>query len=114
MKKPATALWKKTEIRQLAKRINELASEAAMVYLPEVDDIILSKCKDKHRIETLLDGILGICWDKTMLGLFKKLCKYYYDIDPRATVEYVHIYRDMWDEESLAKGSGVRRIKNVK
>ena len=85
-----------------------------MIYLPEVEDIIASGSKDQRRIEVLLDRMLDFCWDKIILGLFKKLCRYYYDIDPRATVEYVHIYRDMWDEESLIKGSGVRRIKNVK
>ena len=29
--------------------------------------------------------------------LFKKLCCYYYTIDPVATREYVYIYKDMWD-----------------
>jgi hypothetical protein len=31
--------------------------------------------------------------------LYKKLCRYYYNIDPQATVEYVNAYRDMWDSE---------------
>jgi hypothetical protein len=37
--------------------------------------------------------------DPSMLDLYKKLCRYYFKIDPEATASYVYAYRDMWDEE---------------
>ncbi len=43
--------------------------------------------------------MLGFCFDEDMLLLFKKLCRHYFRIDPAATADYVHTYREMWDEE---------------
>ncbi len=85
------------KITALAKKISGLASKAVASYSPEVEAIISSGCKEKRRIEVVLDGMLDFCWDKKTLGLYKKLCKYYYGIDQRATVGYVYAYRDMWD-----------------
>lgn len=84
-------------IKKLAGRINELASQAASLYSREVDLIIVSGCKDKRRIERILEGMLDFCFDKSMLGLYRKLCRYYYDINPRGTAEYVYAYRNMWE-----------------
>ncbi len=43
--------------------------------------------------------MLDFCFDDKMLLLYKKLCRYYYDINPEATVSYVYAYREMWDEQ---------------
>lgn len=82
-------------IKKLAGRINELASQAVSLYSLEVDLIIVSDCKDKRRIEHILEGMLDFCFDKSMLELYRKLCRYYYDINPRGTAEYVYAYRNM-------------------
>ena len=54
----------------------------------------------------LLDGMLDFGFDAAMVGLYKNLCRYYFEIDPKATASYVYAYRDMWDEEEQAKGEG--------
>jgi hypothetical protein len=64
-----------------------------------VDDVIQEESQDRQRIEHLLDGILGFCFDEKMLGVYKRFCRYYYGIDPKATAEYVFAYRDMWENE---------------
>ena len=33
------------------------------------------------------------------LILFKRLCRYYYDINPPVTAEYIRIYHDLYDSE---------------
>jgi len=38
-----------------------------------------------------------------MLVLYRKLCRYDFDIDLEATVSYVNAYREMWDEEEARK-----------
>jgi len=48
----------------------------------------------------LLDGILDFCFDADMLLLYKKLCRYYFNIDPVATVSYINFYREMWDSDN--------------
>ncbi len=44
--------------------------------------------------------MLDFCFDDEMLALYKKLCRYYFDIDPAATVSYVSFYREMWENET--------------
>ena len=92
-------------IGELAKARNQLAHQAEQQYVPEVEDVLRTQCRDTNRIERLLDGILDFCFDPAMLQLYKKLCRYYFTINPEATVSYVNAYREMWDEgEGSVKG----------
>ena len=83
----------------LVGQMKGLARQAHAEYSIEVDAVILTKSRDAQSIERLLDGILDFCFDPSMLQLFKKLCRYYYAIDPGATASYVHAYREMWDDQ---------------
>ncbi len=87
-------------IADLAKRSQELAREAVRLYSAEVEAILDAQSRDSNRIERCLDGMLDFCFDDEMLTLYKKLCRYYFDIDPAATASYVHSYREMWENES--------------
>jgi hypothetical protein len=86
-------------IGELAKARDKLARQAEQHYGPEVKDVLRTQCRDANRIERLLDGILDFCFDPAMLQLYKKLCRYYFVINPEATVSYVNAYREMWDEK---------------
>lgn len=86
-------------IAKLARASQQLACQAHREYTREVDAVIHERCRDPKRIERLLDGMLDFCFDSKMLRLYKKLCRYYSDIDPAATVTYVHAYREIWDED---------------
>lgn len=77
----------------------QLAREAEHFYTQDVDSIIKDQDSDPKRIEHCLDGILDFCFDERMLQLFKKLCRYYYNIDSVATSEYVYFYKEMWDND---------------
>ena len=79
--------------------VQRLARQAYAEYSPEVDAVIHEQSRDPKRIERLLDDILDFCFDPEMLRLYKKLCRYYFAIDPNATVSYVNSYRDMWDND---------------
>jgi hypothetical protein len=85
--------------RELVAQQQRLVRRAIPLYAREVDAILLSRSTDPNRIEYLLDSLLGFCFDADILLLFKKLCRYYFRIDPTATAEYVHLYREMWDQE---------------
>ena len=74
----------------------------------EVDDIIQSGERDTARIDHQLDHMLGFCCDPDMLVPFKRLCRYYFTIDPVATAEHIDAYRVMWDTpEESASGHDV-------
>jgi hypothetical protein len=68
-------------------------------YKKEVDAVIHEQSRNPERIERLIDGMLDFCFDKEMLVLYKKICRYYFAIDPDTTVSYIYAYRDMWDNE---------------
>jgi len=91
-------------IGESAKEVQKLARVAVQQYSAEVETILKTQSRDSMRIERCLDGMLDFCFDDGALVLYKKLCRYYYDIDPEATVSYVNAYREMWDEEKTGKG----------
>lgn len=90
-------------ISKLAEVHQNLGKQAFVVYKIEVENLIRSKATNKNRIEHLLDGMLSFCFEEDMLQLYKQLCKYFYAINPAATIYHVYAYRDMWDEKYLAK-----------
>ena len=89
------------EIKDLIVVQQKLARQALSEYSVLVDNIVVSKTTDQNRIEHTLDGILDFCFDADMLLLFKKLCRYYFTINPLATASYINIYRKMWDNDFI-------------
>ena len=93
---------------QLAGQMVTLFRQAVPLANAEVDAIIQSGARDTRRIEHQLDHMLGFCCDPDMLVVFKRLCRYYFDIDPMATAGYVQAYREMWDmPDEVVLGGGV-------
>ena len=86
-------------IDAIAERMQALQRQAAQQYKPVVDDLVRARSRDVKRIEHTLDGLLDFCGDKSVLQMYKKLCRHYWDIDPAATAEYVNAYRKCWDNE---------------
>jgi len=91
------------DLHELAKSIVALQKEAVKqtlsFYKPEVERIINSNSRDKNAIEHTLDALCEVAFDNEVLLLFKKLCRYYYTIDPMATAQQIQFYREMWDNE---------------
>jgi len=82
-----------------ASSLRSLAQQAVVIYENEVSNIIQSKCTDTKEIEQTLEKMLDFCFDPSMLLVFKKLCRYYFEIDPHATATYIMRYRELWDTE---------------
>lgn len=97
-------------LHNLAKSIaalqNEAVKQTLLFWKPKAEQIIISKSQDIDEIEHTLDALCEVAFNDEILSLFKKLCRYYYNIDPVATVEYVHFYREMWDNAKEEKTDG--------
>ena len=91
----------KKEIKELGNAIVTLQREAVrqtlLYWKPEAERIIDTNSKDINAIEHTLDALCEAAFDDEVLIVFKKLCRYYYDIDKQATVEQIQFYREMWD-----------------
>ncbi len=90
----------KPEIKSIAEQLSTSSKQAVKSYAPIVDELIQNKSQDEQHIERTLDGLLDFCFEDEALELYKKVCRYYFDINPQATVEYINYYRDMYEEES--------------
>ena len=87
------------ELRPLIETREQLAHEAETLYSVKVGAIIRERCRDANSIDLLLDSMLSFCFDDQILTLYKKLCRYYFTIDPGATANHIYAYRDMWDDD---------------
>ena len=90
-------------IKGIAANLQSLHQRAVREYAPIVDRIVASHSRDTSHIEHTLDGLLGFCGDEPALGLFKKLCRHYWELDPVATAWYVNAYREQWDSSEDAE-----------
>ncbi len=91
----------KKEIKELGSAIMILQRKAVtqtlLIWKPEAERIMDTNSKDINAIEHTLDALCEVAFDDGVLVLFKKLCRYYYDIDPLATADQIQFYREMWD-----------------
>jgi hypothetical protein len=53
--------------------------------------------------------MLGFADDEKILALYRKLCRYYFDINPQATAEYIQHYKKMHDADEKLFKSGYFR-----
>lgn len=67
--------------------------------MPTVREILHSGSHDARLIEHTLDHLLDHACIPQGLALFKALCRHYWEINPRATADYINAYRDMWDSD---------------
>jgi hypothetical protein len=86
-------------IKQLVASHKQLAKQAANALKIEVDTLICKENNDFMHIERLLDYLLDVACIPEGLMEFEKLCRYYFQLNPKATQEYVHAFRKMWDVE---------------
>jgi hypothetical protein len=99
MKRKDLKLAKDDPIFALVDGVLAIQKQAALLYEPMVDVIIRTGCRDVQRIEQTLGGLLDFACYDPVLAMFKRLCRYYWDIDPHATAAYVNAYRDLWGDE---------------
>lgn len=92
-----------TNIAALAGQIMALKERAVREYGPIVEDILRTGDRDAQHIERTLDGLLDFCGHPPVLGLYRCLCRHYWEIDQAAASGYVHAYRKMWDPEAATE-----------
>ncbi len=90
-------------ISEIAKSLIALGNTAAAQDEPIVNDLINSHCKDHMEIQRTMDYLLDFGGNPAVLQLFKKLCRYYFPLDPAATSDYIGFYLEQWEPERYKK-----------
>ena len=50
--------------------------------------------------------MLDFADNEKILASYRKLCRYYYNINPQATAEYIQSYKEMYDKDEKLFKSG--------
>jgi hypothetical protein len=92
------------DIREIAQEIQRIYSQAESYCTSATNDILFRQSKDEREIEHLLDYMLDFADSEKVLMLYRKLCRYYFSINPQATAQYIQFYKEMYDvDEELSK-----------
>lgn len=98
----------KQELYNMCKIIIDLNKEKYVIVKAEIEKIIRDNVKDERYIQRKLDEMLDILLfyeNDTSLLLFRKLCKYYFSINPQVTAQYINYYKEQNDPESIKFGN---------
>ena len=87
------------EIGEMIMQIQSLLRQGLVLIEPEVNYVINNKITDKRKIDRLLSDLLDYTQIDDGLEVFKRLCRYTYKLYPQLTINYVYIYRDLYDPE---------------
>ena len=92
----------KQELYNMCKSIIDLNKQRYVIIKDEIEDIIKNNISDNTQIERKLDEMLDILLfyetDDSLLT-FRKLCKYYFNINPQTTVDYINYYKEQNDPQ---------------
>ncbi|MCL2383686.1 MAG: hypothetical protein FWC79_06115 [Oscillospiraceae bacterium] len=88
------------ELYSLVKKVVEIRDQKYDIVKNEVNYILKNKVKEDMRIQRTLDILFEFCEENEGLLLYKKLCKYYYDINQIVTIDYIRYYKEEYEDGS--------------
>lgn len=105
----------KQKLYDMFKTIIDLNKQKYVIAKAEIEKIIKDNVKDERYIQRKLDELLDILLfyenDDSLL-LFRRLCKYYFSINPMVTAQYITYYREQNDPEGVKFGKRVdKKVK---
>ena len=83
----------------LAAEMQGMTDRALIGYKPVAEDIIAGRIEGENDIGYRLDFMLDFCYDDRVLALYKKVLRSLVEKYPALVVDYIHAYRDMWENE---------------
>ena len=85
-------------IQEMALQLRKINEIAYNQYKPIASDLC-SRAASLREVEYTLDRMLDFCGDDAVLGLFKNICRHYFDIYPEMIAYQINSYREIWDTE---------------
>lgn len=98
------------ELYDMCKTIIDLNKQKYVIVKDEIEKIIRDNIKDERHIQRKLDEMLDILLfyeNNDSFLLFRRLCKYYFSINPQVTAQYINYYREQNDPEGVKFGNKV-------
>ena len=85
-------------MKEMALQLKKLNEIAYNQYEPIAFDLC-SRIASLNEVEYTLDRMIDFCGDDAVLGLFKDVCRHYFNIYPEMIAYQVNSYREIWDAE---------------
>lgn len=89
-----------SELRPMIEQINALYNMAYDQYISQAEALLNSGSYDETQIKVLLDNLIDFCGDKRFLDIYKALCRALVSISPKDAVDYVLLYRSVYEDET--------------
>ena len=99
------------QLLKLCKELSLLWKQKYLMLKEEAEFVIENNIKDEIRIERILDNLLELCEDEKALLLYRKVCRYYYSINPIAIVDYINFYKEWYDQDTLNFGKSHKEVR---
>lgn len=103
------------ELYDICKEIVKIQKQQYEIVKQEIEGIISNRIKNEMYIERKLDEMLDILSfyenDETLIT-FRRLCRYYFDINPQATADYIRIYKEQNDPEEMKFGKSKNKLES--
>lgn len=88
------------EDNSIAESIKNLNRQTYLAYKPIVEDICSGRTVEGKELENVLDGLVSPCLSDEMLGLFKQVCREFYNQNQEIITDYVMFYKEMYEGEN--------------
>jgi len=93
------------KIQLLVEKLMQPQEMQLRMLIPEIDRIIRDHVTETNAIEWVLDRLIEYAGTPAGLQQFKRLCRYFWTIDPVRTSWHVSEYRD-WYKNTTENKSG--------
>ena len=90
--KAAEKMVKELDCNSIAQTLSELEKEAYYEYLGPVERLCDNLDSTENDVGLMLDYLLSFCGNSKVLGLYKKVCRTFYEIYPACISEYIKHY----------------------
>ena len=89
------------EIELLINKVLDLQYVVILDIRNKIEYVINNQIKDDKIIENILEDLLNLFQTDETLSLYKKLCRYYYEINPHLVIDYVYLYKEMYLDDEV-------------
>ena len=84
-------------LRGIAEQINALNQEAYYEYLGPAERLCDNVNATENEVGLKLDYLFSFCGNEKGLGLYKKVCRTFYEKYPECIAQYINWYREEYD-----------------
>ena len=90
------------DVSEIAEGLANLEKEAYYEYIGQVERLCDNYSNaSENEVGLMLDYLLSFCGNEKVLGLYKKVCRIFFDKYPKCISNYIGYYLEEYDYEKV-------------